>query len=74
MPRGPRGERRPADVIGNAVKIARIATGEIEDDRAGARSKGGKKGGKSRATALTPEQRSEIARAAASARWKKSKR
>ena len=27
-PRGPKGERRPADVIGNAVKVMRIATGE----------------------------------------------
>ena len=26
MPRGPRGEKRPADVIGNAVKVVRIAT------------------------------------------------
>jgi hypothetical protein len=33
MPRGPKGEKRPADVIGNAVMIARIATGEIEDQR-----------------------------------------
>ena len=32
MPKGPRGERRPADVIGNAIKVARIATGEIEED------------------------------------------
>ena len=31
MPRGPRGEKRPADVIGNAVHIMRIATGEIEE-------------------------------------------
>jgi len=28
MPRGPRGEKRPADVIGNAVKVMRIATGD----------------------------------------------
>ena len=28
MPTGPKGERRPADVIGNAVKVMRIATGE----------------------------------------------
>ncbi len=33
MPKGPNGEKWPADVIGNAVKIARIATGEEEDDR-----------------------------------------
>jgi hypothetical protein len=31
MPRGPKGEKRPADVIGAAVMIGRIATGEIED-------------------------------------------
>ncbi len=30
MPKGPRGEKRPADVIGNAVKVMRIATGEEE--------------------------------------------
>jgi hypothetical protein len=27
MPRGPKGEKRPADAIGNAVMIGRIATG-----------------------------------------------
>jgi hypothetical protein len=31
MPRGPKGEKRPADVIGSAIMIARIATGEIEE-------------------------------------------
>jgi hypothetical protein len=31
MPRGPKGEKRPADVIGNAIMVARIATGEIEE-------------------------------------------
>ena len=33
MPKGPRGEKRPADGIGRAVMIAKIATGEIEDKR-----------------------------------------
>ncbi len=28
MPRGPKGEKRPADVTGNAVKVMRIATGQ----------------------------------------------
>jgi hypothetical protein len=28
VPRGPKGEKRPADVIGNAVKVMRIVTGE----------------------------------------------
>jgi hypothetical protein len=32
MPRGPKGERRPADIIGNAVHVMRIATGEIEEE------------------------------------------
>jgi hypothetical protein len=31
MPRGFKGEKRPADAIGNAVMIAKTATGEIED-------------------------------------------
>ena len=31
MPKGPKGEKRPADVIGTAIKVAKIATGEIED-------------------------------------------
>ena len=32
MPKGPKGEKRPADVIGNVVHVMRIATGEIEDN------------------------------------------
>jgi hypothetical protein len=74
MPRGPKGERRPADVIGAAIMVAKIATGEIDDDfgKAPKRARGGHNGGKARAASLTPQQRSEIARAAALARWKKS--
>ena len=77
MPKGPKGEKRPADVIGNAVKIAKIATGEIDDEiddegKSEAAKLLGKKGGKARAKKLTPEQRSEAARLAAAARWKKS--
>jgi hypothetical protein len=75
MPRGPKGERRPADVIGNAVHVMKILTGEIEDTvRDPAKElhrKGGLKGGKARADNLTSERRSEIASHAASARWKK---
>lgn len=70
MPIGPNGERRPADVIGCAVMVARIATGEIEGhyvDRG--KSRGGRKGGASRAKSLSPERRSEIARKAAETRW-----
>jgi hypothetical protein len=75
MPKGPHGEKRPADVIGAAIKVARIATGEIEDDReelTSAAAELGRKGGKARARTLSPERRAEIARAAAAARWKKS--
>lgn len=32
MPTGPKGPKRPADVIGNAVRVMRIATGEEADD------------------------------------------
>ena len=73
MPKGPKGEKRPADVIGNAVKVIKIATGEERDDygKTPNRAKGGRKGGKRRAAKLTPQERSEIARAAAAARWKK---
>ena len=74
MPRGPRGEKRPADVIGNAVKVMRIATGEDEDDREDQPADSpaqalGRLGGAARAKALTKEQRSEIARKAAAKRW-----
>ena len=76
MPKGPRGEKRPADVIGNAVKIAQIATGEIEDEieddgKDPAAKALGAKGGNARAKKLTAEQRSEIARKAAAKRWGK---
>jgi hypothetical protein len=51
MPRGPRGEKRPADVIGAAVMVAKIATGEAEEchGKAPKRAKGGLRGGKARA-------------------------
>jgi len=47
MPKGPQGEKRPADVIGNAVHIMRIATGEIEEKLPGRRAAAelGSKGG-----------------------------
>ncbi len=77
MPKGPKGQKRPADVIGNAVKVMRVATGEedeefVDDGKDPAAKALGVKGGKARATKLTPEQRSNIARLAAIARWKKS--
>jgi len=74
MPRGPKGQKRPADVIGNAIMVAKIATGEIEETptaKASPQAAMGSKGGAARARTLTAEQRAEIARAAAAARWKK---
>jgi len=66
-------KKRPRDPAQLAKFIVDVATGEIEDSpgKAPNRAKGGRKGGPARAAALTPEQRSEIARAASAARWKK---
>ena len=72
MPRGPQGQHRPADVIGTAVKVARIATGEIMDERDPVQTAGqilGRQGGKARARKLSPKQRTQIARKAAKTRW-----
>jgi hypothetical protein len=72
MPKGPRGEKRPADAVGAAIMVARIATGEVEGEReelASAAAQLGRKGGKARAAAMSPKRRSEIARKAAARRW-----
>ena len=74
MPKGPQGQKRPRDVVSNAVKVMRIATGEeeeeYEDDGKDPAAKAlGTKGGKARAAKLTKKRRSEIASAAAKKRW-----
>lgn len=72
MPRGPQGQRRPADAIGCAIMVAKIATGEVIEDvsvRSG-RVKSGIAGAKARMQATTKEHRKEIAAKAAAARWK----
>ena len=74
MPRGPKGEKRPADVIGAAVKVMQIATGETEeeltdDGKNKAAVELGRRGGKARAKSLTKKRRSEIAKKAAAKRW-----
>jgi hypothetical protein len=72
MPKGPGGEKRPADAIGRAVMIGRIATGEIEDERealSSAAAELGRKGGQKRAENMTRERRVEIAKKAAATRW-----
>lgn len=74
MPKGPKGEKRPGDVIGAAITVAKIATGEIDDSPKkplGAAAELGQKGGRARARSLTSKQRQEIARRAAAARWAK---
>jgi hypothetical protein len=75
MPKGPKGEKRPADVIGGAVKVMQIATGEIEETTDDGKNKAavelGRKGGKARAAKMTSEQRRKIAKKAARARWAK---
>ena len=68
MPKGPQGQKRPGDVIGAAIMVAKIATGEIEDS--GADPKARSRGGTARAKSLTEERRKEIAARAAKARWK----
>jgi hypothetical protein len=75
MPKGPRGEKRPADVIGAAVKVMRIATGEETeeiDPMKSAAAELGSRGGKARAAKMTSDRRVEIAKAAATKRWRKS--
>lgn len=68
MPKGPKGEKRPADVIANAVRVMEIATGQREEEYEGDDGKDkaaqalGRKGGAARAAKLTKEQRAEIAR------------
>lgn len=76
MPRGPKGEKRPADVVANAIKVARIATGEeteekTDDGKDKAAQSLGRRGGKARAASLSTEKRKEIASRAATARWKR---
>jgi len=74
MPRGPKGEKRPADVIGNAIHVMKIATGEIEetltdDGKNAAAVALGRMGGKARAAGMTAKRRREIAKKAAKTRW-----
>ena len=79
MPTGPKGQRRPADAIGNAIRVAQIATGEAQEDygpekpeKNEAAAEMGRKGAAARAAGMTPERRAEVARKAAAKRWAKS--
>ena len=68
-------KKRPRDVVGNAVHVMKIATGEIEESETDDNGKNkaavelGRKGGQARAKKLTAKQRSEIAKKAAAKRW-----
>ncbi|GAF75510.1 unnamed protein product [marine sediment metagenome] len=74
-----RRKKKEHDFAINAFRVVQEATGQVESEPKKARKeydykalgrKGGLKGGKARAEKLTPEQRSEIAKKAAQARWK----
>lgn len=77
MPKGPQGQKRPADAIGAAVMIAKIATGEIEesfpadDGKNKAAQELGRMGGKARAAGMSAKRRKEIAKKAAAQRWQR---
>lgn len=71
MPKGPQGQTRLADVIGNAMLFAKIATGGSEDMgfKQLAKAKSGRAGVKACAESLTAQERSMIARKVATGRW-----
>lgn len=72
MPKDPSGQQRPADGVGCAMMVGKIATGETDDEgyRAPGRKRSGEAGAAARAKSLPPEARSAAARVAAKARWK----
>ena len=72
MPRGPQGQKRPADTIGCAVMVAKIATGEIEEElkEPTGKVRSGKAGAEACARKLNSNERRLIAQKAAAARWK----
>jgi hypothetical protein len=76
VPKTPKGAKRPADVVSNAVHIMKVLTGEaqdvvVDDGKDPAAKALGKKGGAARAKSMSAERRSEIAKAAAAKRWSK---
>jgi hypothetical protein len=76
MPKTSKDHKRPADVVSNAVRVMKIATGEIEesgtteDGKSKAAVELGSRGGKARAEKLTTSQRIAIAKKGASVRWR----
>jgi hypothetical protein len=70
MPTGPQGQKRPTDPARNALKILKLAIGELTEDLQEP-STPAYAGGRARAKVLTKAQRSAIAKKAAQARWHK---
>jgi hypothetical protein len=74
MPRTPKGHKRPADVVSNAVRVMKIATGEIaeeltDDGKSKAAVELGRKGGLARSKSIPSARRIAIAKKAAAKRW-----
>lgn len=71
MPRGPQGQKRPADAIGCAIMVGRLATGEITEEfkEPSGKVRSGHAGAAARANKLTGKERSAIAKKAATRRW-----
>ena len=71
MPRGPQGQKRPADVIGNVVTTARVVTGEIKEtgyEQPG-KVRAGEAGGAARRRVPSPGYRQKISNLAVTACW-----
>jgi hypothetical protein len=76
MAKGPRGQKRHPETVANAIRVAKIVTGEVNEDMGDsgkdkAAQSLGRRGGAARREKLTPERRSEIAKNAAARRWGK---
>lgn len=71
MPRGPQGQKRPADAIGCAIMVGQLAIGEIAEvlKEPSGKVRSGQAGSKARAERLSQEERTAIAKKAAAGRW-----
>jgi hypothetical protein len=68
MPRGPGGEKRPADMVGAAIMVARLSVGDLDEtpQAPSGRVRSGRAGADARARVLPSDERSAIARKASS--------
>jgi hypothetical protein len=71
MPKGPQGQKRPADLIRNAVHVMRIAAGEVAKElkEPSGKVRSGNAGSKGRSEKLSQEECTAIAKKAAAGRW-----